>query len=451
MKTSRDIPLQSAIFGIIAALSATLVAWLWFFLREPDPVRTIALGAVVCLIVAGYVLSRGHVWPVLVQMSPTALLMTVFPLIVGTLGETITLVLMVSITVPWISHAVTLPFYRPLQQVDRADEATFRRTFARVWPPMIAASLLSVALFAVVMTTITGWAAADLGLYVLGLLTNLVFAQSLIPAQETRRYSRIFAGWFLYAAALFLAPHLWFLAPLAGLLPQLHLLGRGLAGLATPLRLPVRPLVRETAIGLSLGSVLWADKFFLIALNLHRVDIITVYVGLIPVVVAIAFYFSSQYPVLRASLDSLMSGINSDPIPTLWNTGTQTRRQLWSTMATTVLVAAGTGLGVMLISGGLPIEHGPFSLMLFLVPTVLLGLHLALYQLTQFQLDERAAGLGAIHLAATVLAFGFLDPEFAYVVVLLTSLAVTTAALKWTSDSVADVPYEQFWQKAVAW
>ncbi|MDO5668440.1 MAG: hypothetical protein Q4G50_00380 [Corynebacterium sp.] len=432
-------------------MAATLVAWLWLFLGEPDPFRSMAFGGVVCLLVVGYALSRGQVWPVLVQMSPTALLMTVFPLIVGTLGETITLVLMVSITVPWISHAVTLPFYRPLQQADRNDAAAFYRAFARVWPPMIAASLLSVALFAVVMATITGWAGVEIGFYVFGLVTNLIFAQSLIPAQETKRYFRIFAGWALYAGALFLAPHLWFLAPLVGLLPQLALLGRGLTGLAVPRALPLRPLLRETVIGLSLGSVLWADKFFLIALNMNRVDIITVYVGLIPVVVAIAFYFSSQYPILRASLDTLMSGINSAPIPTLRSTGKQTRRQLWNTMATTVFVAAGTGLGVILISGGLPIEHSPFSLMLFLVPTVLLGLHLSLYQLTQFELDETAAWLGGIFLATTLLAFVFLEPEFAYIVVLLASLGVMLAALKWTSDSVTDVPYEQFWQKAVAW
>lgn len=451
MNTSRDIPLNLTLFGIIFALAATLVAWLWFFLGEPDPVWAIALGAVVCLLIAGLVLTRGPVWPVLVQMSPTALLMTVFPLIVGTLGDTIFLVLMVSITVPWISHAVTLPFYRPLQDVDRGDAPVFHRAFCQVWPALIAASLLSVALFTVIMTSLTHWARADIGLYVLGLVTNLLFAQSLIPAQETRRYSWIFAGWFFYAVTLLLVPHLWFLAPLAGILPQLLLLGRGLAGLVTPWRLSFPPLLKETIIGLSLGSVLWADKFFLIALNLNRVDIITVYVGLIPVVVAIAFYFTSQYPVLRASLDSLLSGINSAPIATLDSSGSRTRRQVWTTMAVTVLVSAGTSLGVILVSGGMLLTHSPFSLMLFLVPTVLLGLHLALYQLTQFQLSERAAFLGGIHLVATVYAFALTDPEFAYMIVLVSALAVTVAALKWTADSVADVPYEQFWQKAVAW
>lgn len=446
----RQVPVVVLLAVTLVAFFGTACAWAWLTQVDPNPMVATSLGIVFCLMSLTVVVLLGRVWQALVQLSPTALLMTVFPWIVDDIRAVLPIVLMVSVTVPWISHAVTLPFYRPLQHVSRADEREFNFQLMRLTPAILGFAVLPLMGFALFMTTTHTWGAAEVFGYVLGLFTNLVFALSLIPAQELRKANFLFAGWVCYALFLLLFPHFWFFAPVAGMVPQLALIGGAMWGLVAPARPDRSTLLWDLGLGLLFGGILWADKFFLIALYASRIDVVTVYVGLIPVVVGMAVFFSSQYPLIRQNVDSLMVGIHQTPLSGLRNTIRLTRNNVARCFALTLSVAAVTSLGVLLVSSALGMEHNLLSLLLFLVPIPLLAFHLAVFQLTQLYMHAQAAVYSGAFCLVVMLAL-LVGPIPGLVVAMVSAVIGAVGAIRSASRRIDDAPFEMFWQKAVQW
>ena len=117
--------------GAYAALLLIMIPFVWMGIgREGvSPAVATAIGFALCVLsVTAMVLitlqgSRpsARFVQLISLLSPTVLLMAVFPLIVGLLGSseigqtnTLMVVLAVSVTVPWISSSVTSPMYGPL-------------------------------------------------------------------------------------------------------------------------------------------------------------------------------------------------------------------------------------------------------------------------------------------------------------------------------------------------
>ncbi|WJZ01710.1 hypothetical protein CFREI_02030 [Corynebacterium freiburgense] len=447
----RQVPVVALLGVAFVAFLGTVCAWVWLTKVGPDPMFPTFMGIFFCLIALVSVVLLGRVWHALVQLSPTALLMTVFPFIVDEIRGVIALVLMVSVTVPWISHAVTLPFYRPLQEVSRENELEFNFQFMRLCPAILAYSLIPLLGFGVVMATINTWWFFEVGVYLLGLFTNLLFALAMIPAQELRKPNFIFAGWACYAFFLLLFPHFWFFAPLAGIVPHLALIGGGLQGVLDPAHPGKDTIFWDLGLGLLFGSILWSDKFFLIALYSREVDVVTVYVGLIPVVVGMAVFFSSQYPLIRKNVDSLMLGIHQIPLSGLRRSVDLARNNVARCFALTLSVASVSALGVLLVSASLNIEHDFLSLLLFIVPIPLLAFHLSVFQLTQFYMHGLAALYSGVFLVIVLVAFLFIGAVAGLLTAALVAVIGSVVAIRSASNRMKDAPFEMFWQKAVNW
>lgn len=447
----RQVPVVVLLSVTLVAFVGTACAWAWLTRVDPNPALPTALGIIFCLFALASVVMLGRVWQALVQLSPTALLMTVFPFIVVEIRGVIAIVLMVSVTVPWISHAVTLPFYRPLQDVSRANEGEFNYQLMRLFPAIMGYAVVPLVGFGAVIETINTWGLFEVSMYLLGLLTNLVFALSLIPAQELRKANFIFAGWVCYALFLLLFPHFWFFAPVAGVMPQLALIGGGLQGLFHATSPRRDSVVWDLGLGLLFGSILWADKFFLIALYSNQIDVVTVYVGLIPVVIGLAVFFSSQYPLIRQNVDSLMLGIHRTPLSGLRKSIDLTRNNVARCFALTLSVAAVSSLGVLLVTAMVGMKHDVLSLLLFLVPIPLLAFHLAVFQLTQFYMHREAAIYSGAFCLAVTLVFVFAGAIPGLVFAMLAAVVSAVVAVRSASDRMKDAPFEMFWQKAVKW
>ncbi|MDO4761614.1 MAG: hypothetical protein Q4A31_06835 [Corynebacterium sp.] len=446
-------------YGVLIILSfvAMVMVWQWFAQAQasagvPEVSASIGILGFVLLVVAAIgVFSQGKLWQILVHMSPTALLMTVFPLIMWRLADSIIVVLMVAITVPWATSAAVMPTYEPLARTSRKDPATFFRAFASVWPTMMLLSLLPLSFFALIMANITGWGLDRIAIYIIGLLSNLIFAQSLIAAQETKHHFFVFLGWLLYATSLLLAPHLWFVIPLMGVIPQIFLMGENLTGLFRPMRIDWMTALMHTGFGFLTGSVLWADKFFLISLNPHSVDVLMVYVALVPVVVALSMYYSTQFPVVENSFRALMTGVNDSPLNKLDEDIVTATKKLGVSAVSTISIAAMSGAGILLLSGLLGLRHNAESLVLFLLPPLLLSLYLSTSQLSQMQRNFPAAMCGGAYACAVAIGFVLFSPLVGLYIACGAAALLSVVAVVCVIRGVARTPYELFWNKAVSW
>lgn len=443
----------------ITAISTILMAFAWGLYVAVDTVPPVVsiVGVLILLGIAGAVILRGRAWQMLVNMAPTALLMMVFPMILETLGQQITMVLMVAITVPWASSAAVQPVYAPLARVSRNNRAAFYREFCRIWPVVTLLALIPILFFSVVMFIIAGnWGASQSSLYFVGLLANVIFAHSLIPAQETKRLNFMFAGWVLYAIGLFLMPSLWYLVPLLGVIPQLVLMGANTTGLLQPIKIQPKEALRDTFYGFANGSVLWADKFFLIAFIPGNEDIMLVYVALVPIVIALAVYYTTQYPVLTNTFQRLIMGVNNTPLNRLGQDVERARNSLSYSVMGTVCVSVIAGLGIMLASGWIGLQHNAMSLVLFALPPMLLTLHLTILQLSQMENNRSAAVFSGTYGAIITIAFVLANvlgasQLYPLIVALFAAGIVALLAAARVQRGVSDAPYELFWQKAVAW
>lgn len=453
----RRIPLTMLM--AITAVSTVLMALAWGLYVNADTVPTIVplLGVVLLIGIAAAVFLQGRAWQMLVNMAPTALLMMVFPMILGSLGQQITMVLLVAITVPWVSSAAVMPVYGPLARVTRNDRPAFYHAFCQIWPIVTLVALAPILFFSVAMFIIAGsFGIAQSALYFVGLLANVIFAHSLIPAQETKRFSFMFAGWLLYAVGLFLVPNLWFLVPLLGVIPQLVLMGNALTGVLQPIKIAPKEALKDTFYGFLNGSVLWADKFFLIAFIPGNEDVMLVYVALVPIVIALAMYYTTQYPVLTDTFQRLITGVNKTPLNLLGRDVARARSSLGYSLMGTVSVSVIAGLGIMLASAWIGLHHNAMSLVLFALPPVLLTLHLTILQLSQMQDTRSAALFSGMYVAVIAVAFilgGVMGASqlYALIIALLAAAAVSILAALRVQQGVTNAPFELFWQKAVAW
>ncbi len=459
--TYRRLPL--GVFVAITAVSLVGMILLWWWYAATDTRSLVAYfgGLFLLIAIALVLLLQGKAWQMVVNMAPTALLMIIFPIILDTLGQQTYMVLMVAITVPWASSAAVMPVYAPLALQSRTDRPAFYLAFCRIWPIVTVFALLPLIFFTVIMYTLTGnWSIEQIGLYVVGLFSNLIFAHSLVPAQETRRYTFVFAGWVFYAVGLLLLPNLWFITPLLGVIPQLVLLGSSLKGLFRPASIEMKTALTQTGYGFFTGSVLWADKFFLIALHPQDVDVLMVYVALVPIVAALAVYYTSQFPVLQYSFQRLIEGVNETPLNQLGKDINVARVSLVRSAVGTVSVATFTGLGIVAMSPWFGIQHNILSLLLFILPPVLLFFFLAVMQLSQMQNHLQAAFCSGGYALCVAVAFivtsllpldAFIAQAIGLLATLLAAIGFAIVATQKVRASVADAPYELFWQKAVAW
>ena len=452
----------------------TVGAWSLLAAHRIPQVMSAVL-AVTILVVAGV----GAVWLTgrggggrtsLVQLasvlSPTILLMAVFPTITDALlrssvGQTttMTVVLAVSVTVPWLSGGVCMPVYDPLSGVSRGpggrrseERIRFYGAFCSVWPSLVFWILPPLAVATLVINIFFGWGTRETVFYALGVFTNMLFAQSLIPLQETRRFRTLITAWGCYAGFLSIAPDLWWLAPVVGIIPPAVTLGRGLPRMFTPTWLPARATGKALILGLLYACVLWSDKFLIVGhLYPGGVDIYVVYVALVPMVVATGVYFAGQYEVLREALDDMRNLVDVVPARHLQENLRQVARRVENTVVVTVGVAAAVGLGMMFAFRWFGFGYSPELLALTISPLAMLTLMLVTFQMAQLKSHRLAGGLCAVHLVAAVPLISLVPLVPALLILTLVDVAAAMWGVRACRRMVSDASFELFWKQAVEW
>ena len=242
-------------------------------------------------------------WTMLQAMSPAILLGLGYPMVSSQLAShdvggvhLSSLVLSVSVAVPWLSQVAGTPVYRLVGEISYASGTSAAYRFARMWPALVVLVVPPVLLVAALVVLTTGWSTTAMAAYLVLALMNMLFVQSLVVADIAGSRGRWTIGWVAYAIVLLIAPTVWILPPLAGLISQVVLMGRALGGLAHPMSVPLRPFLADTARGLIMGGVLWSDKLFMFLVNGTDFEIVVVYLCLQPAVVAYSYYFAVTSP-----------------------------------------------------------------------------------------------------------------------------------------------------------
>ncbi|NIZ92085.1 hypothetical protein [Kineococcus rubinsiae] len=463
-------PVQRAVVGTtVALLLATLL-----LLRSPAAAQGLLwpVVALVVLVAAAFVVVRSRRrasgWAaaarggrdLVLHLSPVVLLTLVFPFASSRLagadigGTPLTTVLLASsLTVPWLSQAVCLPLYRAIGHlILEGDLQKIEKRFCATWPWTFVQTLPAVVLFVVPVQLFLRFSPSALAGYVVLCLLHVLFAQSLILTNVGRRRGRWALAWAVYAAALAVAPTWWFLPPLAGLAVQVLPLARELASLRRPPRLDHRDVAADLVRGILLGAVLWSDKLFLFVVTDGRFAVQTVFLALLPAVLAYNFYFVRLAPSFDDSVGVVRASMESDPYSVLAHRSRSLADLVTSSVATTGLLGAVLGLVVTLLAATLAPADLQTVGLVSLASWTFMMITILCYKLDYVGRRAAAQAISAVHLVLCTVVFltvsgvgatyGLLVALDAAVFV----LALAACLLHWRNPE-----YTLFWRHATAW
>ncbi|SNS90944.1 hypothetical protein SAMN04488107_4270 [Geodermatophilus saharensis] len=394
------------------------------------------------------------------HLTPVLLLTTVFPLVdteissarIGGVGLT-SVVLASSMTVPWLSQSVCMPLYRGIgDTLHREDGDALLASFCRAWPLIALRSLSVVALFAVPVQLVLDWPLQVLGAYLVLTVLHLLFVQLLVITNRPDHRGLWAAAWTAYAVALFLAPTVWALPPLAGILVLLVPLRRHVRQLADPLVLDRRDVAADLVRGLLLGAVLWADKFvFLLAAGRDfAVDV--VFLALLPAILAYNAYFVLFAPRFDREVATMRSAMEDEPLERLHRHSSRLTLTILSGVVKTGVVGAALAL---VVTGGVVLwDRGsaPLAAAVAVASWAFMMTTVVSYKLDYVGQQRVAQVIGAAHLTAVVAAFALLPSgttvylALAGVELLLLALAVRDCTRHWGRPE-----YSLFWRHATSW
>jgi hypothetical protein len=392
-----------------------------------------------------------HLWPVL-------LLTLIYPIatqrMAGTTvggAELTSLLLAVSLTVPWLSQGVCMPFYRAIGPLTQAgDTDAIRRRFCEIWPVTFAQSLPTILLFAVPVQVATGWSMTTMAAYVALCALDLAFAQSLVLTNLGRERFAWALAWTGYAAPLLVVPTLWFLPPLLGLLPQLIALRRFLS--VRPDRMDLVGVLRDVARGLLLGSVLWADKlcYFLVAGALFPVE--TVFLALLPAILAYNYYFIRLAPELDSYVSALRAAMEREPLDKLSGYSEDLSLRVEASVARAAFVGAFLVFAISWAVTSFRPEDGTLVVAVAVASWMFMLITILTYKLDYIGQRRSAQRWSALHLLLCVAVFVSLPSGSVAYFTLAAVEAVLLVGLQRACLRVWRVPaYTFFWRHATAW
>ena len=403
----------------------------------------------------------------LLYLSPVLLLNVVYPLVspamaaVDVDGVPLTiLVLASSITVPWMAQAACLPIYRVLGDLMAARNLeVITQRFCQFWPMIFVQSLPLIAVFAVPMWLATGWSATVIFDYAALCVLHLLFVQSLVLANVANRRGLWAIAWSGYAAALFMAPTLWWLPPLVGTATQVLAMRSGLRHMGFSQRLSMRVFGPDLVRGLLMGAVLWADKFALFLVTRGEFQVVAVFAAMLPAVIAYNFYFVHLAPGVDRALHSLHRDIAEAPISSLRSSSGRLTRVVDRSVVLTGAIAALLTLSVSLVMAGVDPSHTLLAVAAAAASWGFMILTLLSYELDFIGEKVTPQILGAAHLAVCVLAFmaggllGTFTGPATGSYLLLAAVDFVLIGVAWTfyKQHWSQPEYTLFWRHATAW
>lgn len=392
-----------------------------------------------------------HLWPV-------GILTLIYPIASRRMAEATVgdarltaLLLAVSLTVPWLSQGVCMPLYRAIgPMIVEGDVDRIRRRFCEVWPYTFAQSLLAIVLFAVPVELATHWSLKTMSAYVALCVLDLAFAQSLVLTNLGRERFGWALAWTGYAVPLLVFPTAWFLPPLLGLLPQLFLLRRFLR--VRPVALDKVDVLQDVMRGLLLGSVLWADKLFYFLSEGDHFPVETVFLALLPAILAYNYYFIRLAPRFDSSVSSLRVAMEKDSVNSLGRHSEALFARVQTSIVHTGFAGALLAFGISWIISSLTPDRADLiagvatASWLFMMTTVVC------YKLDYIGQHWASQGFSAAHLVLCTVAFLAMPTGAAmYFALAGGELVIFLLVLRVCLTAWRTPEYTFFWRHAVAW
>jgi len=393
-------------------------------------------------------------------LAPIALLSVAYPIASHHLSDTevggtrlTTLLLASSVTVPWLTQAVSLPLYRaiaPLVAAGENEKIVVR--LCQVWPTTFVQCLPVVVLFTVPVEISTRWTPTAIGTYFCLAVLYMAFAQSLIPSIAFRKRGQWACAWLGVAIALLVAPSLWFLPPLVGLATQLVPLRRHWAVAVHPDWLHPADLARDVLRGLLLGAVLWSDKYFLFLRAGDHFAVAYVYVALLPAVLAYNYYFVRLAPGIDTAITRLRRAMEDAPYGVLARRSRTVYRFVTRSLFRSALVGVViAGVVTAIVADAHP-RSAPLVAAVAAASWLAMMITLLCYKLDYIGQSGPAQVFSAVYLVGCAGAF-FVLPlgASAYVGLIGLDLLLFAFALRSTLAHWKSPEYSLFWRHATAW
>ena len=379
-----------------------------------------------------------------------------------------TVILAASITVPWLSQAACLPLYRAIQmehkkiadareglrihaetlehQLKRAEARAVRArmsepqfqditdltAFTRNWLYLFFMTMPLVLLFAIPVALVLHWSPTAFGaFFVLGVL-NIAFAQLLVIPNLAKNRIIWFIAWLGYTLALYCYPVIWFLPPLVGSLILLVSLGKDLVHLLHFARIPLKDIALDALRGFFTGSIIWADKYMLFLVTGGEINVVAIYLSLIPCVIAYNYFFVVEADRVNASIQHLWTIFDRLPYK-----GVQAESSK----------AIVTGILMFIF---LPQSY-PLALSGLVVAFLFVAVALLIYQIEYMTMYVTVQLLSAAHLVLLFISFMILPNETGYLPIIVGETVLAFACYRVYRQAWAAPEYSLFWRRALAW
>jgi hypothetical protein len=253
-----------------------------------------------------------------------------------------------------------------------------------------------------------------------------------------------------YAVPLLVFPTVWYLPPLLGLVPQLVLLRRFVR--VRPVAPDPVDMLRDVVRGLLLGSVLWADKLFYFLRDGNHFAVETVFLALLPAVLAYNYYFVRLAPGFDSSVASLRVAMENEPISKLGTYSRELFTRVQASIVRTALAGALLSFGISWTLINLTPDHAELiagvatASWLFMMTTVLC------YKIDYIGQHRASQGLSGAHMVACSAAFLVMPAgpglyfALAGIELLLFFVVLRVCLSAWRTPE-----YTFFWRHATAW
>lgn len=396
----------------------------------------------------------------LLYLSPVILLTAIFPLVTPRIAHIqiggialSQIILAVSITVPWMSQSVCLPVYRAMNDLlgERNMDACTRR-FAEFWITTNLAVIPILVLFSLPFFFALNWSLTALAAYLILGYLNMTFSQLLVIAnlptdsRETWAYA-----WVAYAFALLVLPTVWFLPPVAGILVMLFVLRGQFRYLGVFRRLKFQIVAREMLRGFLMGTVLWADKYILFIALGGTMDVIAVYMGLVPAVIAYNYFFAAEANKIDRSVNNLRLVIQHKGYQEVEQHSADVERDVVNSTHRTLILAAVSSVVVAALMYFLTPASFALAVSVIIASWLFLAVTVFCYQIDYLGSHIPPQVIGLAHLLLCIVAFQIIPTTGAYFVIMAGEAMLMVASYVIFRRTWKTPAYDLFWRHAMSW
>ena len=216
-------------------------------------------------------------------------------------------------------------------------------------------------------------------------------------------------------------------------------------------RLPLGAAYRDVIRGLLTGSILWADKYVLFLVTNGKIDVIAIYMSLVPCVIAYNYFFVVESNRVNGSIQRLWTLFNKLPFneiePEAHAVVRISHASVRNTLIVSVICSVITGiLMYIFVPNTFPLAYAGLT-----VAWLFLAMALFIYQLEYMTMFKTVHIIGAVHLLIVTVAFSIIPNDGGYLPIIIGEAILALVTWILYRRAWANPEYSLFWRRALAW